>query len=138
MVLDAAGNSYVVGGFSGSNSTFGTIVLPNSGSSGTYELCVAKLSAQGTWLWARSGGGTNQDGGTALAVDASGSVYLAGFSQAGPATFGPFALPNTTSGNDDILVAKLDAFVLQPTNPPLHWHCLVYQSHVPKYQMPHS
>jgi len=109
LVLDAAGNSYVIGGFSGSNSTFGTITLPNSGSSGTYELCVAKLSAQGTWLWARSGGGSNQDGGSALAVDAGGNVYLAGFSQAGPATFGPFALPSTTSANDDILVAKLDA-----------------------------
>ena len=105
-VLDAAGNIYVTGGFQGATIAVGTTTLTNTGP-GNYDVFIAKLSAQGAWQWARSGGGPNQDGLNGLALDASGNIYGVGLVQ-GTATYGPFF---TTSplGNADVLVLKLDA-----------------------------
>jgi hypothetical protein len=107
-VLDAAGNVYISGGFAGATVALGSTVLANAGSSGTFDVFVAKLDAQGNWLWARRGGGSNEDGINSLAVEAGGNVYITGLVQGGAATFGPFTTTSSL-GNADVLVAKLDA-----------------------------
>ncbi|MGB2984885.1 MAG: IPTL-CTERM sorting domain-containing protein [Phycisphaerae bacterium] len=62
------------------------------------------LEAQ-TFEWAKSAGGTDPDGGSGIAVDASGNSYVTGGFH-GTATFGPFTL--TSAGDQDVFVAKYD------------------------------
>jgi len=102
IVVDANGNSYITGCFSG-NSTFGTTTLT---SSGYYDIFVAKMDSNGNWLWAIQAGGTDNDFGYGIAVDANGNSYATGsFSES--VTFGTTTL--TSSGYEDIFVAKLDS-----------------------------
>ncbi|PKN77964.1 MAG: hypothetical protein CVU48_09815 [Candidatus Cloacimonetes bacterium HGW-Cloacimonetes-1] len=99
--VDAAGNSYVSGYFMGT-ATFGTTILTGYGDS---DIFIAKLDADGNWLWAKQAGGTSSDMGWAIAVDATGSSYVSGDFY-GTATFGMTTI--TSSGGSNIFVAKLD------------------------------
>ncbi len=57
------------------------------------------------WLWAESAGGTISDYGCGIATDDSGNSYITGYFM-DTANFGTTIL--TSSGDDDIFVAKLD------------------------------
>ncbi|MDP8201176.1 MAG: SBBP repeat-containing protein [Candidatus Tenebribacter burtonii] len=57
------------------------------------------------WLWAESAGGTISDYGCGIATDDSGNSYITGYFM-DTAYFGTISL--TSSGDDDIFVAKLD------------------------------
>jgi hypothetical protein len=101
IAVDANGNSYVTGYFYGS-ATFGTTTLTSSGS---YDIFVAKMDSNGNWLWVKQAGGTNEDGGISIAINANGNSYITGVFEES-ATFGTTTL--TSSGSQDIFVAKLD------------------------------
>ena len=64
------------------------------------------MDAAGNWLWAVSAGGSYEDYGKGISVDAEGNSYITGSFQ-GTASFGSFDL--TSSGYNDIFVAKMDA-----------------------------
>ncbi len=106
MTTDAAGNTYVVGSFNSAKMTlqaFGDAPgddgaveerttqkreLNNAGgSAGTEDIFVAKYDPRGNLLWARAAGGSGDDYGAGVAVDASGNVYITG-SFTGSAQFG--------------------------------------------------
>jgi len=104
IATDANGNIYVTGYFEGT-ATFGSISLTGSGD---YEdIFVAKIDANGNWLWAKKAGGSSEDYGYGIATDAVGNCYVTGCFN-GAATFGSSTL--TSSGNEDIFVAKLDSY----------------------------
>jgi len=102
IAVDAKGNSYITGVFMES-ANFGTTTLT---SSGDYDIFVAKLDINGNWLWAKQAGGTSDDYGYGIAVDANGNSYVTGYFY-GSAIFGTTTL--TSSGDKDIFVAKLDS-----------------------------
>ncbi|KAA9325025.1 SBBP repeat-containing protein [Adhaeribacter soli] len=103
IAVDASGNSYVIGYFSGT-ATFGSTTLTSSGNS---DVFVAKYDANGNLLWVRkTGGGTEWDYGTAIALDGSGNSYITGYFS-GNATFGSSSF--TSRGSNDIFIAKYDA-----------------------------
>ena len=102
IAIDDNGNSYVTGGF-WDTATFGSYSL---NSSGLWDIFVAKMDANGNWLWATKAGGSNYDYGFAIATDDNGNSYVTG-RFANTATFGSYTL--TSSGSDDIFVAKMDA-----------------------------
>lgn len=66
------------------------------------------LTAQSEdWLWVNGAGGASSDRGRAIATDGFGNCYVTG-NYLGTATFGGTTF--TSSGSDDIFIAKLDTF----------------------------
>ncbi|MDF7815919.1 SBBP repeat-containing protein [Hymenobacter sp. YC55] len=108
IALDAAGNIYLTGSFQGT-AAFGSTTL-TSATSYYPDAFVGKLTPTGTWRWARAIGGTEVDLGTALAVDATGNVYLAGDFRSATLTIGTATLTNASSSHSvpDIFLTKLD------------------------------
>ena len=105
MALDGNGNVYVTGEFEGT-ATFGPFSLSSNGNSP--DIFVAKLDAEGNWLWVIEAGGWNIDRVQAIATDDNGNSCITGmFNQT--ATFGPFSLTSTGEMCPDIFIAKLDA-----------------------------
>jgi hypothetical protein len=76
------------------------------GNYGYPDIFVAKLDANGNWLWAKNAGESNHDHGSGIAVDNSGNSYVTGYFRYA-ANFGILTLSGY--GEYDIFVAKLDA-----------------------------
>ncbi len=91
-VVDAAGNTYVTGEFSGTI-TLGETPLAAEGLS---DVFVAKISPQGDVVWATSAGGSSVDRGLAIVVDVAGRTYITG-------TFsGEVTFSNQTAGDVEL------------------------------------
>src|SRR5207302_1616764 len=107
VAVDAAGNAFATGGYTGAVS-FGTTAL--SSWSGTQDAFVWKLDANGNSVKAVSLGGNGGDIGRDIAVDAGGNVVLTGewggSSQNNDFDPGPKTLRLTNNGGSDILVEK--------------------------------
>ncbi|MFO7677217.1 MAG: SBBP repeat-containing protein, partial [Thermoplasmatota archaeon] len=99
VAVDTNGNVYVTGSITHS-ATFGSTTLT---SYGTDDILIAKLDAEGTWLWAQHAGGMSHDCGNDVVVDADGNVYITGYFS-DTATFGDTTL---TANASDLFVAKL-------------------------------
>ncbi len=112
ITLDAAGNIYTTGAFSGTADFDPGAGVFNLTSTGGSETFITKLDPNGNFIWAKSMGGNSYDGGAGIVVDASGNVYITG-GFAGTADFDPgpgtFTMTAATTGQADIFVAKLDA-----------------------------
>ncbi|MEI8327027.1 MAG: SBBP repeat-containing protein, partial [Betaproteobacteria bacterium] len=103
--VDGAGNSYVVGTLESRSITIGSITLTKITVYPT-DAFIAKYDATGTVVWAKNFGGANtQTIGSAVAVDASGNVYLTGTFQNG--SLSTPALP--FHGLTDAFAIKLDS-----------------------------
>lgn len=79
--IDADGNNFITGGFTGTIN-IGEITLTSSGG---YDFYIAKLDPSGNILWARVAAGSSTlatkfaiEGGIAIAVDKSGDCYVGG------------------------------------------------------------
>ncbi|RYU94227.1 SBBP repeat-containing protein [Emticicia agri] len=106
--VDANGNIFVTGVIHGS-SKFGTKVILGPDNDNVF---LAKYDKNGTFLWARTGGGNGDDEVTALAIDKNGNVYLTGrFEET--ATFGNYTVES--GGNKDIFIIKYN------TNGDIEW-----------------
>ncbi len=103
-VVDASGNVYVAGR---STANWGSPVRGFTASSS--EAFAAKFDSDGVLLWSTFLGGPGSDYGNAIAVDAAGNTYVAGFSTAAwscsptPCTVSAF-----TSSGYEAFVAKVD------------------------------
>jgi uncharacterized delta-60 repeat protein len=101
--VDAAGNSWFVGNFTGSASIGSTNLTSPTG----YGLFVARYDTSGNLQWVRQADGTSffgTEGG--CAVDAAGNCYIPGI-YAGAVDFGGTVITNR--GGWDIFVAKYDS-----------------------------
>ncbi|MFH1004504.1 MAG: SBBP repeat-containing protein, partial [Bacteroidota bacterium] len=107
VTTDASGNVYMAG-ITQSTSGIASEGFQNifGGYSDTF---LVKFDANGNRLWATYYGGTNGDYGTSVTTDASGNVYMAGYtSSASGIASGGFQ--NTYGGgNDDAFLVKFDA-----------------------------
>jgi hypothetical protein len=110
IALDASGNVYTTGYFSGTADFDPGIGIYNLVSAGSTDIYISKLDASGNFVWAKAIGSTGDDVGRSLCIDASGNVYTTGYFSA-TADFNPgIGTSNLTSaGQQDVFIIKLDA-----------------------------
>ena len=101
VAVDAVGNAYFTGWFSGT-ATFGNTNLTSFGKD---DVFVAKFDTTGHQLWVKQAGGTDYDRGYGISVDTFGNAYVAGLFT-NVCSFDNFIL--ASSGGFDSVVAKLD------------------------------
>src|ERR1019366_6227540 len=129
IAVDAGGSAYVTGSSSSVNPSTAAQAF---GPPGSAYAIVFKVSADGTKkIYETALGGSVQAGGTAIAVDSTGEVYVAGstssvdFPLVHPLQSTPGARPlwkNADSGAtwapiDDLPFALVQALVVDPSNP---------------------
>jgi len=106
--LDGLGNLYIIGAFRGTSDFDPGVNTFSMASAGNTDIFICKLDESGDFIWARNMGGTSDDIGHSIAVDASGNVYATGPFQ-GTADFDPSAgTVNLTATSTDIYICKLD------------------------------
>lgn len=107
--LDAAGNIYTTGSFSGTVDFDPGIGVFNMTAAGTADIFISKLDANGNFIWAKKMGGNGTEGGAGVTADLAGNVYVTGGFQ-GTSDFdpGPGTFTMTSAGQTDIFIAKLD------------------------------
>ena len=110
IAVDATGAAYVTGFTYSSEATFPVVGGPDLTHNGGGDAFVAKVDPSGTALiYAGYIGGTENDGGSSIAVDATGAAYVTGSTYSSEATFPVVGGPDLThNGNEDAFVAKVD------------------------------
>jgi len=76
IATDASGNAYIAGSLGAAGGRFGS--RNRLTSKGDKDLFIAKLSSEGTWLWAKSVGTTGREVGVTVKVDSNGSPWVIG------------------------------------------------------------
>ena len=102
VAFDAAGDVVFTGSYQVS-ADFGGGPLA---ATGTADVFVVKFDSASAHLWSRRFGGADSCAGRAIAVDATGDVFVTG-SLRGSVDFGGGAL--TSAGGDDVFLVKFDA-----------------------------
>jgi len=92
IAVDSHTNLYVTGRFEGT-AHFGSSNLISAGAG---DVFLAKYDSGGNFVWAKQAGGTAEDAGSDVAVDANGNVYVVGSFQ-GTATFDSTSLTSMGS-----------------------------------------
>ena len=96
IAVDGGGNVYAAG------ASDGTWAAPVNGHAGSFDVYAAKLAGDGSLTWSTFLGGSSSDQGRDMALDGSGNVYVAGFSNG---TWGSPARAYTSG--DDCFVAAV-------------------------------
>lgn len=100
IAIDSSGNCFVTGFYNGT-ANFGSFSLVPSGRN---DIFIAKMDANGSFVWVKSAGGTDDDSGQALAVDARGNAYITGYFVQ-QAKFGKHTV---TGVGNEMFVCKVD------------------------------
>jgi hypothetical protein len=112
VAVDQAGNAYLTGSTYSSQASFPVTVGPDSTfNGGSTDAFIAKVNPTGTaLLYAGFLGGSGNERGEAIAVDAAGCAYITGYTTSTQATFPVLAGPDTTynGGSMDAFVAKIN------------------------------
>ncbi|HYV92883.1 MAG TPA: T9SS type A sorting domain-containing protein [Chitinophagales bacterium] len=102
VTTDPSGNIIAAGYFLSASITFDSSTFLNAGGS---DMFIVKYDTAGNVLWAKSAGGTSNDGAIAITTDASGNIIATG-SFYGTITFGSTTL--SSAGEADIFIVKYD------------------------------
>lgn len=103
IAIDAIGNSYATGTFRSSTISFGSSTLNNVGLD---DMFIMKFDASGNPQWAKSAGGTYYDKAKAVAVDANGNSYVAGYFASTSIAFGSTTLTSPSLGVNTMFLVK--------------------------------
>lgn len=109
--VDAVGNVYVTGYFSGTVDFNPGLGTSNLTSAGLNDIFILKLDQTGNYLWTKGIGGVDNDFIKSIALDGSGNIYAIGSFKA-TVDFDPGAGSSniTSAGDFDIFILKLDEF----------------------------
>lgn len=109
ITTDLQENIIIGGGFSGNSFIIGSDTLKNFavGYNGISDIFIAKLSASGKSIWARSAGGFSFEEAYSLATDQDGNIVVVGAFNSNKIGFGKDTLINI--GYSDIFIVKYDS-----------------------------
>ena len=110
VVLDASGNIYISGSFSGTVDFDPGAGVSNLTAQVSYDAFVLKLNANGNFLWVRGFEGiTGYSEATSIKLDAAGNVYTCGYFE-NSVDFDPSANAYSiiSQGGTDVFVQKMD------------------------------
>lgn len=109
IAVDAVGNVYTTGIFSGVSDFDPSAAVFNLTGAGSNDFYVSKLDNTGAFVWAVSVGGTGDDQANFLDVDDSGNVFVTGgFSSLVDFDPGAGITTATAAGGTDIFILSLD------------------------------
>lgn len=109
VVVDASGNVYTTGYFTGTADFDPGVGVVNLTSAGSNDVYISKLDALGNLVWALRLGGTGPQSGIEIALDNSGNVYVVGNFNNTIDVDPSAAVVNITSlGSQDVFIAKYD------------------------------
>src|SRR5678816_164169 len=109
IAVDADGNVYTTGGFSGTADFDPGPGTYNLTSAGTYDMFISKLDSSGKFIWAKQMGGNSSSAwGPSITLDAAGNIYSTGTFE-GTVDFDPGPGVFTLSAIKASFVLKLDA-----------------------------
>ncbi|MBL0327941.1 MAG: SBBP repeat-containing protein [Bacteroidetes bacterium] len=100
---DISGNVYVTGWMDGVTADFGDTAFACS-----VDFFLAKYDTQGSFVWVRSAGGTQDDRGESVCVDPNGNILVTGLFQSPQVVFGNDTIINSSFARD-ALVVKYDS-----------------------------
>ncbi len=108
--VDAAGNVYSTGEFSGTVDLDPGPAVFNLTSNGQYDIYISKVDAAGNFVWAKNIGGATSDIPFSLVMDAAGNIVITGVF-IGIVDFdpGPAVFNLNGGGNNDCFIVKIDA-----------------------------
>ncbi len=111
IAVDASGNAYITGETSSTELTFTTTVGPDLSQNGAVDAFVAKVDPTGASLiYVGFIGGSGDDRGNSVAVDASGNAYITGETNSTETSFPVLGGPELNhNGGLDAFVAKVNA-----------------------------
>jgi hypothetical protein len=101
---DSLGKVCLAGYFYSPSLSFGDQVIQNNGN---YDYFLTQYDTTGNLIWARSGGGTEDDRGLATTVDSDGNVYITGSFTSQTIVLGDYTLTNADS--TDMFLVKYAA-----------------------------
>src|SRR5690606_25056595 len=101
ITVDALGNSYVTGVF-GDTVSLGNVTISSLGDK---DMFVAKLNAQGQYVWALNGGGIKESAGYGISIDNQSNIIVTG-AFSGTITIDNKSLTSSTI-REDIFIIKL-------------------------------
>jgi uncharacterized protein (TIGR03437 family) len=109
IAVDAAGNAYVTGTtYSNNFNTFAPLQTINRG--GKFDTFITKINAAGSGLvYSTYLGGTGEDAGRAIAVDAAGQAYIAGITNSPDFNTRSPLQPTITGLAEDAFITKVNA-----------------------------
>ncbi len=116
ITTDNKGESYITGYFQSSTITFGSYTLTNN-NSGNSDVFVVSYDSGGNVNWARGVGGSMRDYGSDIEHDNEKSVYITGFYESSSIIFGDDILSNTSTGTDEIFLAKIGSVAVDSVSP---------------------
>ncbi|MCP4641529.1 MAG: hypothetical protein GY851_13890 [bacterium] len=110
VAVDAVGSVYTSGFFHGTADFDPGPGTYNLSSAGSGDVFVSKLDSAGSFVWAKSVGGTSSDKDYDVVLDGGGSVFTTGQFQ-GTVDFdpGPGTYNLSSAGSGDVFVLKLDS-----------------------------
>ena len=109
IAVDASGNAYVTGDTSSQNFPTTNALQPTH-SGGFTDVFITKINASGAALdYSTYLGGSSEETGNAIAVDASGNAYVTGFTESPNFPTANALQPTYGGGFIDAFVAKIDA-----------------------------
>jgi len=109
IAVDGSGNIYTTGSFRGVVDFDPGTGTSNLTSAGSNDIFVHKMDSSGSFIWAKTMGGTNSEIGKSIATDASGNIYTTGWF-VGTVDFDPGAgtSNHTSAGSNEVFIQKLD------------------------------
>jgi hypothetical protein len=110
VAVDSSGSAYATGFFQGIVDFDPGSGIDEHTSNGYNDVFLSKFDSSGNFLWAKTWGGSSTDGSYGVAVDSSGSVYVAGeFRETVDFDPGSGVDNHTANGSCDIFLSNFDS-----------------------------